>query len=81
MGNPLHFNAADGSGYKFIADSIIKLDAINPQIAARLAGSLSRWKKFDSQRQELVKQQLSRIQSQSALSNDVLEIVNRSLNA
>ena len=81
MGNPLHFNAADGSGYKFIADSIIKLDAINPQIAARLAGSLSRWKKFDSQRQDLVKQQLSRIQSQSALSNDVLEIVNRSLNA
>jgi aminopeptidase N len=81
MGNPLHFNAVDGSGYQFIADNIIKLDRINPQIAARLANSLSRWKKFDSQRQDLVKQQLSRIQSHPALSNDVLEIVNRSLNA
>jgi aminopeptidase N len=42
MANPLHFNAADGSGYAFIADKIIELDAINPQIAARIANSLSR---------------------------------------
>ncbi|HIF18843.1 MAG TPA: aminopeptidase N [Cycloclasticus sp.] len=81
MANPLHFNAADGSGYAFIADNIIALDAINPQVAARLANSLSRWKKLDTQRQQLVKQQLSRIQSQTPLSKDVLEIVTRSLAA
>ncbi len=79
--NPLHFNAKDGSGYKFIADNIITLDAINPQIAARLANSLSRWKKFDIARQQLIKAQLSRIQSHRPLSNDVLEIVTRSINA
>jgi aminopeptidase N len=79
--NPLHFNAADGSGYRFIADNIIKLDAINPQIAARLANSLSRWKKFDTQRQQLIKAELSRIQTHQPLSKDVLEIVTRSLDA
>ncbi|MDF1689710.1 MAG: aminopeptidase N [Cycloclasticus sp.] len=79
--NPLHFNAADGSGYAFIADNIIKLDAINPQIAARLANSLSRWKKFDHNRQQLIKAELARIQARRPLSNDVLEIVTRSLEA
>ena len=79
--NPLRFNAADGSGYTFIADNIIELDAINPQIAARLANSLSRWKKFDINRQQLIKFQLTRIQAHQPLSKDVLEIVTRSLDA
>jgi len=77
----LHFNAADGSGYQFIANNIIKLDSINPQVAARLANSLSRWRKFDGQRQQLIKKQLKRIQSHQPLSKDVLEIVTRSLSA
>jgi len=81
MANPLHFNAADGSGYQFIANNIIKLDSINPQVAARLANSLSRWRKFDGQRQQLIKKQLKRIQSHQPLSKDVLEIVTRSLSA
>jgi len=79
--NPLHFNAADGSGYAFIADNIIKLDAINPQIAARLANSLSHWKKFDPRRQQLIKTELTRIQAHASLSKDVSEIVTRSLEA
>ncbi|MBV1875846.1 MAG: aminopeptidase N [Cycloclasticus sp.] len=79
--NPVHFNAADGSGYAFIADNIITLDAINPQIAARLANSLSHWKKFDTARQQLIKTQLTRIQSHTPLSKDVSEIVTRSLQA
>lgn len=81
VGNPLNFNAADGSGYAFIASKIIQLDAINPQVAARLANSLSHWKKLDQQRQLLIKQQLQRIQSHTGLSKDVLEIVTRSLEA
>lgn len=79
--NPLHFNAADGSGYEFIASNIIKLDSINPQIAARLANSLSHWKKFDAHRQQLIQAQLMRIQSYESLSKDVMEIVTRSLDA
>lgn len=77
--NPLHFNAIDGSGYAFVADNIITLDAINSQISARLANALSHWKKFDGARQELIQTQLKRIQSHSPLSKDVLEIVTRSL--
>lgn len=79
--NPLQFNAADGAGYNFVADNIITLDAINPQIAARLANSLSRWKKFDPQRQQLIKHALTRIQLHQPLSKDLLEIVTRSLDA
>ena len=79
--NLLHFNAADGSGYAFIADNIIELDPINPQVAARLANSLSHWKKFDPQRQHLIKQQLMRIKAYKQLSKDVLEIISRSLDA
>ncbi len=79
--NPLHFNAIDGSGYEFVADNILLLDSINPQVAARLANSLSHWKKFDSTRQQLIKAQLSRIQAHTPLSKDVSEIVSRSLTA
>lgn len=81
MANPLHFHAADGSGYVFIANNIIELDAINPQVAARLANSLSRWKKFDPARQTLIKEQLLRIQQHASLSKDVSEIVSRSIKA
>lgn len=77
--NPLNFNAVDGSGYSFIADNIIVLDVINPQVAARLANALSRWKKYDAKRQILIKEQLKRIQTHTPLSNNVLEIVTRSL--
>jgi aminopeptidase N len=77
--NPLHFNAKDGSGYAFIANQIIQLDAINPQVAARLANSLSHWKKLDSTRQLNIKKELARIQGHTSLSKDVLEIVTRSL--
>jgi aminopeptidase N len=79
--NPLRFNAENGSGYTFIADNIIALDAINPQVAARLANTLSRWRRFDADRQQHVKLQLSRIRSHKPLSKDVMEIVTRSLSA
>lgn len=79
--NLLNFNAENGAGYAFVADHVITLDAINPQIAARLTNSLSHWRKFDPKRQQLIKAQLSRIQAHSPLSKDVSEIVNRSLTA
>lgn len=77
--NMLRFNQKDGSGYKFVASYIVKLDAINPQIAARLAGTLSRWKRFDKNRQELIKTQLQYIQSRPSISKDLLEVILKSL--
>lgn len=78
-GNAAHFHAEDGMGYVFIADSIIEIDGLNPQVAARLASAFSQWKRFDSRRQELMKEQLQRIQSSVGLSKDTNEVVSRCL--
>ncbi|VAW75592.1 Membrane alanine aminopeptidase N [hydrothermal vent metagenome] len=79
QGNPVRFHAADGSGYRFLAERVLELDSMNPQIAARLVSALSRWKRFDATRQQHMTQQLERIQSCEALSKDVFEIVSKSL--
>ena len=79
-GNIAHFHNCDGSGYAFLADQVLALDAMNPQIAARLIQSMSRWRRYDEKRQELMKKQLERILENKNLSKDVYEITSRSLN-
>ncbi len=79
MLNPTGFHAADGSGYEFHADRVIELDALNPQIAARMASAFNRWKRYDEGRKALMKAQLQRIASVENLSGDVTEIVNNAL--
>jgi aminopeptidase N len=78
-GNPARFHAADGSGYAFLADRVLELDALNPQIAARMVASLSRWRRYESGRLQLMQAQLERIQHAPKLSRDVYEIVSKSL--
>lgn len=77
--NPVNFHAVDGSGYRFLADQVITLNALNPQIAARLLAPLTRWAKYDSARQELMKGELQRILASGELSSDVFEVVSKSL--
>ena len=77
--NLVGFHKKDGSGYSFLADIILKLDKLNPQIASRLMTPLTRWKKYDVARQALLKIQLERVQSESSLSKDVREVVEKSL--
>jgi len=79
QGNPVRFHAADGRGYHFLAERVLELDGMNPQIAARLVSALSRWKRFDPARQQKMTQQLERILSCDTLSKDVYEIVSKSL--
>ena len=55
------------------------LDPVNPQVAARLLGSLSHWRRYDAQRQALMKAELERILKESRLSRDVYEIAAKSL--
>jgi len=78
-GNPLRFHAADGSGYRFLADRVLELDPLNPSIAARLVKTFSRWRRHDPARQALMKAQLERIVGTEGLSKDVYEIASRSL--
>ncbi|MBI1397938.1 MAG: aminopeptidase N [Betaproteobacteria bacterium] len=77
--NPLHFHAADGSGYDFLAAHVLQLDALNPQVAARLARAMDRWRKFDAKRQSHARQALERIRDHAGLSKDVSEVVQRAL--
>ena len=75
----INFHALDGSGYKLLADKIILLNSLNPQIASRLIAPLSKWRRYvDSQSQQM-KQQLQRIMAQEDLSKDVFEVVSKSL--
>ncbi|QAU35509.1 aminopeptidase N [Janthinobacterium sp. 17J80-10] len=77
--NPAQFHAADGSGYAFWAEHVIALNAINPQVAARLARSLDRWRKFAPPLREKMRAALQQVADTPALSGDVLEVISKSL--
>jgi aminopeptidase N len=76
--NHIGFHDASGEGYEFLADQVLILDQLNPQIASRLLTPLTRWRKFDAKRQALMQSQLQRIKMQDKLSKDVFEIVEKS---
>jgi len=78
--NPRHFHALDGSGYQLAADVIIELQAINPQVASRLARSFDRWRQFDAVRQGHARTALERIKACEGLAKDVAEVVGKALN-
>ena len=73
------FHQASGQGYQLLADRIIELNSINPQIAARLVGSFNNWRAYDAPYSQLMKAQLERINSESGLAKDVREIVTKAL--
>ena len=77
--NLINFHAEDGSGYRFLADQVITLNALNPQIASRLLAPLTRWRKYGPVRQGQMKAELERILASGALSSDVFEVVSKSL--
>jgi aminopeptidase N len=77
--NHVHFHAADGSGYQFLGDQICLLDQLNPQIASRMITPLTQWRRYDQSRQQLMRVQLERIGSQPTLSDDVKEIVEKTM--
>jgi aminopeptidase N len=72
------FHSSTGEGYEFLADQVLALDKINPQIASRLLSPLTRWKKYDAQRGQLMLAQLERIKADENLSRDVFEVVQKS---
>ncbi|OGU06582.1 MAG: aminopeptidase N [Geobacteraceae bacterium GWC2_58_44] len=78
-GNLVRFHEASGAGYRFLADQILRLNSINPQIAARMLTPFSRWRRFDPARQELMKKELSRILAEPGLARDVYELAAKSI--
>lgn len=76
--NRVNFHSIDGLSYQFLADVVLELDAMNPQIASRLITPLTRWQKMDSKRQQLMQTELKRIAA-ADLSKDLYEVVQKAL--
>ena len=77
--NPGGFHRADAAGYVFWAERVMELDGINPQVAARLARALDRWKKLAEPYRSAAREALVRVAAKADLSNDVREVVDRAL--
>jgi aminopeptidase N len=78
-GNPSRFHAADGCGYQFWAEQVIALDAINPQVSARLARTMDRWRKYAPALQSQMQAALQSVASTPRLSKDLSEVITKSL--
>ncbi len=77
--NPLQFNRADGAGYEFLADKVLEIDPLNPQVAARMLGAFRSYRALEPKRKSLAKAALKRVAAAPRLSRDCLEMVTRML--
>ncbi len=77
--NPGAFHRSDAAGYVFWSERVLELDAINPQVAARLARALDRWSKLAEPYRTAAHEAIKRVAAKSDLSNDVREVVSRAL--
>ena len=81
IGNPVRFHIASGAGYEFLADIILAVDPLNPQVAAKLVAPLGQWRRMDLMRREKMRAALERILAAPRLSRNTLETAGRSLAA
>ena len=77
MNNPVCFHDESGAGYVFLADAVIELNQINPQIASRLLTPMREWRRYTADRQDKMKAELKRIAELPDLSPDVFEVVSK----
>ena len=77
--NPGAFHRPDAAGYVFWSERVIELDAINPQVAARLARALDRWSKLAEPYRSAAREAIARVAAKPDLSKDTHEVVTRAL--
>jgi len=77
--NQVRFHGPDGRAYEFLADTVMALDELNPQVTARIVAAFNQWKRFDSARRALMQKQLERIVAKPGLSKDTYEVVSAAL--
>lgn len=77
--NAIHFHTKTGEGYQLLADIVLQLNSLNPQVAARMVKPLTDWKRFDETRQKLMREQLELLAKNKNLSPDLFELVTKSL--
>jgi aminopeptidase N len=76
-GNHLRFHEADGSGYALVCEVLRELDSINPQVAARMAAAFENWRRYDEDRQQLMRAELETILKQPGLSSNLFEVASK----
>jgi len=79
LSNQKEFNRPDGAGYDFIVDTVLALDPKNPQVAARIMGAFRSWRALEARRRQRAEATLRRVAATPNLSNDVHDIVARTL--
>ncbi|GAB2505320.1 aminopeptidase N [Microbulbifer agarilyticus] len=79
MRNFTQFHQEDGTGYEFLAEQVIALDKLNPQIAARIVTPLTRWRKYRTLEAEQIRSALQRVSDSGELSRDLYEVVSKAL--
>jgi aminopeptidase N len=77
--NHLRFHAADGSGYAIVGETLRTLDAINPQVAARMAGAFENWRRYDEKRQQLMRAELQAMLAMPERSSNIFEVAGKML--
>lgn len=77
--NLVAFHQENGTGYEYIADKVIELNALNPQVAARMAGTFNNWRSHSEPYSSMMQRQLQRINDEPELAKDVSEIVSKAL--
>ena len=79
-GNPSGFHRADGAGYRLLAERLLRLDALNPQLAARLATAFNGWRRLESRRREAARAAIAELAAHKGLSRNLAEIIGNVLN-
>lgn len=77
--NAIHFHAKNGEGYQLLADVVLQLNTLNPQIAARMIKPFTDWKRYDASRQKMMREKLELFLNNKNLSPDLFELVTKSL--
>ncbi len=77
--NPRAFHRADGAGYRLVGEAVARIDALTPQVAARLATALGGWRRLEPVRRALMRRELERLAAREGLSPDLSDILARSL--
>ncbi|MGR3396127.1 aminopeptidase N [Pseudooceanicola nanhaiensis] len=79
--NQAGFHHASGDGYRLMGDWLIRLDRLNPQTTARMCSAFQTWRRYDADRQDMIRDTLRRIISVDGLSRDTAEMIGRILDA
>src|SRR5579883_309699 len=77
--NAVNFHVRSGEGYAFLREVVQQLDKLNPQVAARMVNPLTSWRRYDKERQALMREQLALLLDDKKISTDLYELVTKSL--